>query len=81
MRRLWAHISLAFASLVAVGATFTTVLTKTNANIEYQEGREITFCVSEKKDADNPAAVSKEGTQQIADECGISRATQHNFSL
>ncbi len=85
MRRLWAHISLAFASLVAVGATFTTVLTKTNANMEYQEGREITFRVSEKKDAENPEAVSKEGTQEIADEMvrrlGIAKVTRYEVDV
>lgn len=66
MRRLWAYISLAFTALVTVGATFPSVATKIKSNIEYENGREITFRVSEKKDDDKPKEVTLEGTKEIA---------------
>ena len=50
MRRLWAYILLAFTSLLLVGVGFVPVMRKTNANIDYQSGREILFHV-ESKDA------------------------------
>lgn len=68
MRRLWAYITLAFTALVAVGATFVGVLTRTNSNAEYQEGRELTFRIQKDEDKDDAADVSKEGTEAIAQE-------------
>ena len=54
MRRLWSHIVIAATSLLMVGATFATVVTNINSNIEFEKGRELTFRV-EAKDADgNP---------------------------
>ena len=54
MRRLWSHIIIAATSLLMVGATFATVVTNINSNIEFEKGRELTFRV-EAKDADgNP---------------------------
>ena len=50
MRRLWAYIILAFTAIVAMGASFVNVLTKVRSNIEYSEGREIVFRISEKDD-------------------------------
>ena len=46
MRRLWSHIILAATSLMMVGATFATVVTNIDSNIEYTEGREMVFRVS-----------------------------------
>lgn len=68
MRRLWAYITLAFTALVAVGATFVGVLTKTHSNVEYQEGRELTFRIQKDEDKEDAADVSKEGTETIAQE-------------
>ena len=50
MRRLWAYIILAFTAIVTMGATFVNVFTKVRSNIEYAEGREIVFRISEKDD-------------------------------
>ena len=46
MRRLWSHIILAATSLMMVGATFATVVTNIDSNIEYSSGRELVFRVS-----------------------------------
>ena len=54
MRRLWSHIILAATSLMMVGATFATVVTNIDSNIEYAEGRELVFRVSEKGEDGNP---------------------------
>ena len=51
MRRLWSHIVIAATSLLMVGATFATVVTSINSNIEFEKGRELVFRVSN-KDAD-----------------------------
>ena len=54
MRRLWSHIILAATSLMMVGATFATVVTNINSNIEYAEGREYVFRVSNRSGDGNP---------------------------
>ena len=56
MRRLWSHIILAATSLVMVGATFATVVTNINSNIEFTSipGRELVFRVVEKDADGNP---------------------------
>ena len=54
MRRLWSHIILASASLMMVGATFATVVTNIDSNIEYSPGRELVFRVSRKGEDGNP---------------------------
>ena len=54
MRRLWSHIILAATSLMMVGATFATVVTNIDSNIEYSEGRELVFRVSAKGEDGNP---------------------------
>lgn len=50
MRRLWAHIIAALTILVAVGATFTSIFVTSSQNIEYRDGREMTFRLSDKED-------------------------------
>ena len=50
MRRLWAYIVLAFTALVLVGTTFVGEITKVNSNNQFENGREITFRVSDKDD-------------------------------
>ena len=54
MRRLWSHIILAATSLVMVGATFATVVTNIDSNIEFSKGRELVFRVAEKGEDGNP---------------------------
>ena len=48
MRRLWAYILLALTSLILVGVGFVPLMRNTNANIDYQSGREILFHVESK---------------------------------
>ena len=57
MRRLWSHIIIAATSLLMVGATFATVVTNINSNIEFEKGRELVFRVSNK---DNDGNVDKD---------------------
>ena len=66
MRRLWSYIILAFTSLVIMGASFANVFSKVNSNIEYAEGRELVFRISEKDDAEATFADSK-AVDSIAD--------------
>ena len=54
MRRLWSHIVIAATSLLMVGATFATVVTNMNSNIEFEKGRELTFRVVAKDADGNP---------------------------
>ena len=54
MRRLWSHIILAATALTMVGATFATVVTNIDSNIEYSTGREFVYRVSEKGEDGNP---------------------------
>ena len=50
MRRIWAYIVLAFTALVLVGTTFVGEITKVNSNNQFDNGKEITFRVSDKDD-------------------------------
>ncbi|HNX15793.1 MAG TPA: hypothetical protein PKO28_00230 [Bacilli bacterium] len=52
MRRLWAYIVLAFTALVVVGTTFIGEITKVNSNNQFENGREITFRISDKDEED-----------------------------
>ena len=54
MRRLWSHIAIAATSLLMVGATFATVVTNMNSNIEFEKGKELTFRVIAKDTDGNP---------------------------
>lgn len=50
MRRLWSYIILTGASLVLMGSTFTNVFKRSTSNIEYSDGREMVFRLSNKDD-------------------------------
>lgn len=52
MRRLWSYIILACTSLILMGATFTNVFKQSTSNIEYSDGREMVFRISEKDEND-----------------------------
>ena len=52
MRRLWSYIILACTSLVLMGVTFAGVFKKSTSNIEYSDGREMVFRISEKDESD-----------------------------
>ena len=64
MRRLWAYILLAFTSLVLVGVSFVPLMRNTNANIDYQSGREILFHIESK---DESVELSKDQLGELAD--------------
>lgn len=53
MRRLWSHIIIAATSLLMIGATFATVLTNINSNIEFSSGKELVFRVMQKDEDGN----------------------------
>ena len=53
MRRLWAYILLALTSFILVGVGFVPLMRQTNANIDYQSGREIIFHIENKDGNDN----------------------------
>ena len=48
MRRLWAYIILAVTSLLLIGAAFVPVFTQANANIEFKNGYDMYFRISNK---------------------------------
>ena len=65
MRRLWAYILLALTSLILVGVGFVPLMRNTNANIDYQSGREILFHVESKDGEDNQLSEKQLG--ELAD--------------
>ena len=73
MRRLWSHIILAATSLMMVGATFATVVTNIDSNIEYSPGRELVFRVSRKGEDGNPteAELDKSDLKDVNDIANI----------
>lgn len=52
MRRLWSYIILAVSSLAIIAVSFVGVFTQTNTNIEFSEGKELTFRIEDKEDED-----------------------------
>ena len=52
MRRLWSYIILTGASLVLMGSTFTNVFKRSTSNIEYSDGREMVFRISDKDEGE-----------------------------
>ena len=69
MRRLWSHIILAVTSLVMVGATFATVVTNIDSNIEYSKGKELVFRIAEPGDDGNPdytAPLTVDAVKEVA---------------
>ena len=72
MRRLWSHIILAATSLMMVGATFATVVTNIDSNIEFTSGRELVFRVAEKGDDGNPdETMTFDNTDAVNEIAGI----------
>ena len=72
MRRLWSHIILAATSLLLVGGTFASLVTRTQSNIEFNSigGKELVFRING-KDADknidyNYTFTNNEAVTQIA---------------
>ena len=72
MRRLWSHIIIAATSLMMVGATFATVVTNIDSNIEFTSGRELVFRVAEKGDDGNPdETMTFDNTDAVNEIAGI----------
>ena len=57
MRRLWAHILIAFTSIFIMGATFTAIFKNVTANQDFNDGREIVFRLTDKEDAEREVEV------------------------
>ncbi|MCD8195449.1 MAG: hypothetical protein LUD22_04060, partial [Coprobacillus sp.] len=52
MRRFWSFIILACTALIVMGVSITAITTQADANIEYQNGREMVFRIEDKEDPD-----------------------------
>lgn len=63
MRRLWAYITLAFSALVIMLTSFSNIFLNASTNLEYSQGREMVFYISE-KDESNP--VREQGDPTMA---------------
>jgi len=67
MRRLYSYILLAITSLLLVGTTFSLAVKRTDSNIEYSQGRELVFRLSEKDEEGHAELNSVEDAKAIAD--------------
>lgn len=67
MRRLWAYIIIAFTAIVAMGASFPAIFEKVNTNIEYQNGKELVFRISDKEDEEFDLPEDGSAAKNIAD--------------
>ena len=67
MRRLWAYIIIAFTSIVLMGVTFPSIFENVQSNIEYQNGKELVFRISDKEDEDIDLPEDGSAAKNIAD--------------
>ena len=86
MRRLWAYIILAVTALLLVGAAFVPVFTQANANIEFKNGYDMYFRVSNKGEdgekTEDPLE-DPEAVTEIADifETRLQKAEISNYKI
>ena len=68
MRRLWSYLVLAGTSLVLIGSTFANVFKNSTSNIEYSEGKEMVFRISnkDKSELETENANGKKPSEVIA---------------
>ena len=66
MRRFWAYIITVFTALVLVGTTFTSVFVNAKSNIEYENGKEIVFRISDEEDLNPEDFQSGVAAKEIA---------------
>ena len=52
MRRFWAHITIILTALLVMGTTFFSIFSKASMNLEYQQGIEVTYRITDKDDPD-----------------------------
>ena len=65
MRRFWAHITLILTALLLMGTTFFSLFTKVSMNLEYTEGTEVTYRITNRDDETAPI-YTDEGVKEIA---------------
>ena len=71
MRRLIAYITMAFAILVSIGATFNLVFSRMNPGREFTNGREIVYRLSSKDEA---GALKNGAVDDVGDAAGVGGA-------
>ena len=82
MRRLWAHIILAAGILLAVCGSFVAVFQNARGNIEYTDGREITFQITE---LDNPVdytgdeSLAERASKVFEDRLALARVSKYSI--
>ena len=69
MRRLWAHILLAFTAILIMGTTFPSIFTKLKSNLEYADGNEIIYRLTDRDDPTLPID-NNDGVKKIAGQMG-----------
>lgn len=83
MRRLWAHILIAFASLFIMGTTFTAIFKNVESNQQFNDGREIVFRLTDKEDVEREveAGANKVIAEQMAERLDNSGITAYKIDL
>ena len=83
MRRLWAHILIAFASLFIMGTTFTAIFKNVSSNQDFNDGREIVFRLTDKEDADREVeeGANKVIAEKMAERLDLSGITAYKIDI
>ena len=83
MRRLWAHILIAFASLFIMGTTFTAIFKNVESNQQFNDGREIVFRLTDKEDVDREVeeGANKVIAEQMAERLDNSGITAYKIDI
>ncbi len=83
MRRLWAHIIIAFTALFMMGASFSAIFTQVSSNNEYHQGREIIFKLTDKEDEELPVkeGASKEIANTMASRLDTAGVTAYQIAV
>ncbi len=83
MRRLWAHILIAFASLFIMGTTFTSIFKNVESNQQFNDGREIVFRLTDKEDVDREVeeGANKVIAEQMAERLNNSGITAYKIDI
>ncbi len=65
MRRIWAYVVLCLSCLLIMGVTITPIVGKADADLEYQDGREIVYRVADRDDY--TLAVDPDAVEDVAE--------------
>lgn len=80
MRRLWSYIILTGTALVAMGTTFANVFKQSSSNIEYSNGKELVFRITEKDgEAIDENITGEKPSELIADKI-VERLASYDIS-